>query len=81
MASKTTQTYAASIDGGQGGTTEIDACNLDEATGLAAIWARAGEWREDGTVGVHVSGPDGEETFGVDVKQSDVFADYPPLGN
>jgi len=74
MTKTTNHEYRAEIDGGEGGETVIDARNLDEATGLAAVWTRAGEWRQDGEASVHVSGPDGEETFSVAVKQSPLFA-------
>lgn len=69
----TKHTYTAEIDGGEGGVTEIQAPTLAEAAGLAADWVRAGEWREDGTVSVRVSGPDGVRVAGVEVSRSPLF--------
>ncbi len=59
--------YTATIDMGEGGTTTIRAESLAGAVEQARGWAEAGEWREDGTVVVRVSGPDGAERVDVPV--------------
>jgi hypothetical protein len=71
----TSKTYQVRIDGGQGGETTLAAADLADAVRRASAWARAGEWREDGTVVVSVSGPDGKQTVDVPVKQSPLFAE------
>ena len=44
------RTWDVSIDGGQGGATEVEAASLDEALELAADWAREGEWDPRGVL-------------------------------
>jgi hypothetical protein len=67
--------YECEIDSGEGGTTTIDAMSLSEAVTMAAAWAEAGEWREDGEVAVSVSGPDGDDEISVRVTKSEIFAE------
>lgn len=67
----TTQTYTATIDGGEGGETTIQATDLAAAAIAAAEWAAEGEWREDGCVIVRVTGPDGTERIDVPVIAAD----------
>lgn len=57
-----TNTYTATIDSGEGGETTFAAATVDAALALAVEWAEGGEYREDGTVIVRVSGPDGDRT-------------------
>lgn len=48
------QTYTATIDMGEGGTTTLTAASVADAMVQAVAWAQAGDWREDGTVLVRV---------------------------
>jgi len=44
----TQKCYDASIDGGNGGDTDIEADNLKEAWEYAVAWAKEGDWPDDG---------------------------------
>ncbi len=56
------RTYTASIDGGEGGDTTLEAVSLNEALVAAILWALDGDWPEDGCeILVAVEDEDGDE--------------------
>lgn len=59
--------YNATIDTGEGGETIIRAATVAEAMAKAVVWAKAGRWKQDGSVIVRVTGPDGEDREDVQI--------------
>lgn len=50
--------YGVSIDRGAGGTTTIEAHDIEEAWQKAKAWLKAGTWDDDGRALLSVRGPD-----------------------